>query len=66
MDIRMAGLDGIGATRQIAAAHPAIRVVGLSTYDEYAASAIDAGARAFVSKADFDAAHLIDLWRSTS
>jgi len=50
MDIRMPGLDGIAATRQIARL---TRVVILTTYelDEYVFDALGAGASAFLLKA---------------
>jgi DNA-binding NarL/FixJ family response regulator len=51
MDIRMPQLDGIQATRQITAAHPA-RVLVLTTYDldEYVYDALQAGASGFLLK----------------
>ncbi len=62
MDIRMPGLDGIGATRQIAAAPSlaAVRIVILTTFglDEYIFAALRAGAAGFLVK-DTDAAELI-------
>ena len=33
MDVRLPGIDGTEATRQILAAHPRVRVVLVSTYD---------------------------------
>ncbi len=52
MDIRMPGLDGIEATKRIAASHPAVRVVVLTTFDldEYVYAALRAGASAFLLK----------------
>lgn len=54
MDIRMPGLDGIGATRQIAADPElaAVRVLVLTTYDtdEYVVEALRAGASGFLVK----------------
>jgi DNA-binding NarL/FixJ family response regulator len=51
MDIRMPELDGIAATRQIAARYPA-RVLVLTTYDldEYVYDALQAGASGFLLK----------------
>ena len=51
MDIRMPELDGIAATRQITARHPA-RVLVLTTYDldEYVYDALQAGASGFLLK----------------
>ncbi|MCW3493383.1 response regulator [Microbacterium sp. SSM24] len=52
MDIRMPRTDGIAATRAIVAAHPATRVLVLTTFDldEYAFGALDAGASGFLLK----------------
>ena len=52
MDIRMPRTDGIAATRAIVAAHPATRVLVLTTFDldEYAFGALDAGAGGFLLK----------------
>ncbi len=51
MDIRMPELDGISATREITANHPA-RVLVLTTYDldEYVFDALQAGASGFLLK----------------
>jgi DNA-binding NarL/FixJ family response regulator len=66
MDIRMPGLDGIAATRQIAAAPSlaAVRVVILTTFglDEYIFDGLRAGAAGFLVK-DTDAAELIHAVR---
>ena len=52
MDIRMPGLDGIAATREILAELPETRVVILTTFetDEYVFAALAAGASGFLTK----------------
>lgn len=52
MDINMDGMNGIEATRLITTAHPEVRVVLLSTYDEedLPADARTCGAVAYVHK----------------
>jgi DNA-binding NarL/FixJ family response regulator len=52
MDVRMPVLDGIGATRELAAAVPGCRVLALSTFDldEYVVGALRAGACGFLPK----------------
>jgi DNA-binding NarL/FixJ family response regulator len=64
MDINMPGIDGLEATRRIMADRPEVRVVVLSTYEaaEYESTAIDAGARAFLSKSDFGPDALVEVW----
>ncbi|MDQ4491758.1 response regulator transcription factor [Sinomonas sp. ASV486] len=52
MDVRMPVMDGIEATRRIAAEHSAARIIILTTFDldEYAFAGLQAGASAFLLK----------------
>ena len=52
MDVRMPGLDGIAATRELARALPGRRVVILTTFedDDYIFGALTAGASGFLLK----------------
>lgn len=52
MDLRMPGLDGVGATERIAREAPATAVLVLTTYadDESILSALRAGARGYLTK----------------
>ncbi|MDO9407179.1 response regulator transcription factor, partial [Patulibacter sp.] len=52
MDLRMPGFDGVGATREIRAAQPAVEVVVLTTYadDDSIFGALRAGARGYLTK----------------
>jgi DNA-binding NarL/FixJ family response regulator len=64
MDVRMPGVDGIEATRRIAASGSPARLVILTTYDvdEYVFSALRAGASGFLLK-DVRPAELTDAIR---
>ena len=52
MDIRMPGMDGIAATREVLADSPELRVVVLTTFeqDDYIFDALSAGASGFLLK----------------
>ncbi|NKQ55988.1 response regulator transcription factor [Amycolatopsis sp. K13G38] len=52
MDVRMPGMDGIGATRAIVREHPRSKVLILTTFDldEYAFAGLKAGASGFLLK----------------
>ena len=52
MDVRMPGLDGIAATREVLAASPDAKVVILTTFeqDDYIFGALSAGASGFLLK----------------
>jgi DNA-binding NarL/FixJ family response regulator len=64
MDVRMPGMDGIEATRQLAADGNAPRVIILTTFDldEYVYDALRAGASGFLLK-DVTAERLFDAVR---
>lgn len=64
IDINMPGIDGLEATREITTANPEVKVIVFSTYEpnEYESRAKDAGAVAFVSKADFEPSVLTSIW----
>ena len=64
MDVRMPGMDGIAATRQLTADHNSPRVLILTTFDldEYVYDALRAGASGFLLK-DVTAERLFDAVR---
>lgn len=67
MDLSMPVMDGTEATRQIAASHPGVRVVVLTSFadDRHIADALDAGAVGYVLKhADPD--ELLDAVRAAA
>ncbi|MDQ1661984.1 MAG: hypothetical protein QOJ68_1964, partial [Blastococcus sp.] len=65
MDVRMPGLDGIAATREVVSLPDPPRVLILTTFDmdEYVYAALDAGASGFLLK-DVKAAALADAVRT--
>lgn len=67
MDVRMPGLDGIEATRRIAASGATCRVIVLTTFDldEYVYAALHAGASGFLLK-DVSPEHLLAAVRLVS
>jgi DNA-binding NarL/FixJ family response regulator len=52
LDLHMPVLDGIGATRRLAAEHPGVAIVVLTTYadDHSVIEALQAGARSYLTK----------------
>ncbi len=67
MDVRMPGLDGIEATRQVVARAPGCKVLILTTFDldEYAFAGLRAGASGFLLK-DAEPAELIAAIRTVA
>ena len=67
MDLRMPTLDGAGATGEILASHPGVRVLVLTTYDTDAdiVRAVEAGATGYLLK-DTPRAQLVEAVRSAA
>jgi DNA-binding NarL/FixJ family response regulator len=67
MDLRMPGLDGVGATRKITATLPETRVLVLTTYDtdDDIVHAVEAGATGYLLK-DTPRPVLVDAVRSAA
>jgi DNA-binding NarL/FixJ family response regulator len=59
LDLHMPVLDGVGTTRRLAADHPDVAVVVLTTYadDQSVLEAVQAGARSYLTK-DADRTHI--------
>lgn len=66
MDINMPGIDGLETTRLLLRDLPETNVVIFSTYEaaEYESRALEAGAKAFVPKSNFDPSTLVSTWAS--
>ncbi len=66
MDINMGELDGIEATRLITDAHPATRIILVSTYapDDLPANARTSGAIAYVNKEELSPRVVRRLWEA--
>lgn len=64
MDVYLPGIDGLEATRQITALDHPPRVLVMSTHEseDFAESAIAAGAIAFIPKSDFGMDELQSAW----
>ena len=56
MDIRMGGMSGLEAGERILAAHPAAKVLYLTTFsdDDYIIKALSIGAKGYILKQDFE------------
>ena len=67
MDVQMPVLDGIAATRQVVATHPATKVIILTTFDDeaYVLGGLGAGASGFLLK-DAEAETLLDAIRTVA
>ena len=67
VDLHMPVLDGIGATRRLAAEHPDVAVVVLTTYadDSSVLEALHAGARSYLTK-DADHADIAQALRAAA
>jgi DNA-binding NarL/FixJ family response regulator len=63
LDMRLPEIDGVEVTRRLSRDHPGIRVLALSTHDEYEGRALAAGAVAFVTKSAFGPDAVKDAWR---
>jgi len=63
MDIRLPGENGIELTRKIQAAYPATVIIVISNCDtiEYREAALEAGAKAFISKASSSSVDIMEM-----
>jgi DNA-binding NarL/FixJ family response regulator len=64
MDVHMAGIGGIEATRRIVSERPEATVILVSSYraEDLAAATVESGALAFLPKDQFDARKLSEVW----
>jgi len=62
LDMRLPGIDGVEVTRRITRDYPAVRVIALSTHDEYEWHALEAGAVTFVTKSAFGSDAIKAAW----
>lgn len=67
MDIRMPGIDGVAATRELHRLHPEVGVIILTTFDddEYVFEGLKAGARGYMLK-DADSAEIVAAIRAVA
>jgi two-component system response regulator AlgR len=68
MDVNLPGINGLEATRQILSNEDGVVVIMLSTYEaeEYAPRATEAGAAAYIPKAEFGPDRLEEAWGAAS
>ena len=67
LDLHMPVLDGVGATRRLAAEHPEVAVVVLTTFadDDSVTEAVQAGARSYLTK-DADRTEIAQALRTAA
>ena len=65
MDVRLPGMDGLEASRRIVGRRPDVRVVLVSSDDDYADAAAGCGAAGYLSKRALGPDRLRRLWLAT-